>query len=322
MSDQTATGALPGEPTIEGLANPFQRYFLATRPAFLSVSLVGCLIGLANAHYLGQALNAATAIISILGALLIHASINVLNDYYDSLNGTDAVNTDRVFPFTGGSRFIQNGVLTEAQTRRYGFVLLASGIGIGLLLAYQSGPALLWIGLAGVVIGWAYSAPPLKLVSRGFGEFCIALGFGYLIPIGSDFVQRGEVDWHLLLTALPYGLLVTNILYINQFPDRTADAAAGKRHWVVRLGAHRARWVYVSLLVVAFAALTTAVVIDYLPLPALGSLLPIALAGKAGLVLLREAEAPSQRLTTPIKITIAAAVGHGLLLALALWMAA
>lgn len=229
------------EPTLGALSNPLLRYFLATRPAFLSVTLLACLVGFGTAHFDGVAISFATAVATLIFALLAHAGINVLNDYYDDLNGTDRINTDRVFPFTGGSRFIQNGVLTVRETLHYGAALVAVVIVAGLWLAGMSAPGLVWIGGAGLFIGWAYSAPPLKLNSRGLGEPCVALGFG-LIVVGADYVQRGSIAALPVLAAVSYALLVTNILYINQFPDRRADEAAGKRHWVVVFGASRARW--------------------------------------------------------------------------------
>ena len=123
------------EPTPAALANPLLRYFAATRPPFLSVTLVGCLVGLASAHAGGVRIDALTAILTVLFALMAHAGVNVLNDYFDDRNGTDAANSERVFPFTGGSRFIQNGVLTRRATGVFGYLLLLAVIPAGLWLA-------------------------------------------------------------------------------------------------------------------------------------------------------------------------------------------
>ncbi|MDP1635484.1 MAG: prenyltransferase, partial [Gallionellaceae bacterium] len=96
------------EPTLAAFPNPLLRYFAATRPPFLSVTFAACLIGLATAAADGTVLRPLAAFFTVFFALVAHAGINVLNDYYDALNGTDAANTERLFPFTGGSRFIQN----------------------------------------------------------------------------------------------------------------------------------------------------------------------------------------------------------------------
>jgi 1,4-dihydroxy-2-naphthoate octaprenyltransferase len=280
------------------------------------VTLVACLVGLASAYAGGIAINPVTAVMTVMFALVAHAGINVLNDYYDALSGTDANNTERVFPFTGGSRFIQNGVLTLRETALFGAALFVLVVAAGLWLAWMSAPGLVWIGVAGLAIGWAYSAPPLKLNSRGLGEICVWAGFA-LIAIGADFVQRRSFSAAPLIAVAGYALLVTNVLYINQFPDRTADAAAGKRHWVVRLGPGRARWGYVAIAAAAYLWILGAVIAGALPWPALVALLPAALSVMAARVLVHNAAHP-RMLEPAIKQTIGAACLSGILLAASL----
>jgi 1,4-dihydroxy-2-naphthoate octaprenyltransferase len=306
----------PAEPTLAALPNPLLRFFLATRPPFLSVTLFAALIGLASAYASGVPLKPLTAILTVVFALVAHAGVNVLNDYYDALNGTDALNTERVFPFTGGSRFIQNGVLTMTETAVFGAALFGVTFIAGVFLTGSSGTGLLAIGAAGLLIGWAYSAPPLKLNSRGWGELCVALGFG-LITLGADYVQRGAFSWTPVAATVSYALLVTNILYINQFPDRKADAAVGKRHWVARLELRQARWGYVLIALLAYGWLVAAVIMKFLPALTLVSLLAAALSLRAARDLLRFAAEPA-RLVPAIPLSIAAASLHGLLLAASL----
>lgn len=305
------------EPSAQRLSRPFARHFLATRPPFLVASLVACLIGLASALHDAVRLSVPLAALTVLGALLVHAGVNVLNDYYDALNGTDAVNDERIFPFTGGSRFIQNGVFSCREAARYGAALLAAGAAIGLGLAAASGAALLGIGGIGLLLGWGYSAPPLQLAGRGLGEAAVAAGFGILIPLGTDYVQRGELAALPVLAGLPYALLAANLLYINEFPDRRADEAVGKRHWVVRLGARRARWGYLVIALAAYAILVAEVAFGALPVLALAAAIPVAASGVAALRLLEHAETPA-RLAPAIRLSILAPVAHGLLLAAAL----
>jgi 1,4-dihydroxy-2-naphthoate octaprenyltransferase len=306
----------PVEPTLSAFANPLARYFAVTRPAFLSAALVAALLGLATARHDGVAMNPAMAVITVLFALLAHAGANVLNDYYDALNGTDAANTERIFPFTGGSRFIQNGVLTLAQTRNFGFGLMAVVAVAGLGLMAQATPQLLYVGLAGLLIGWAYSAPPLSLNGRGLGELCIVLGFG-LIPVGADLVQRGVFSFAPMVAGLSYALLTANLLYINQFPDRSADIAAGKLHWVARLPVAQARWGYGLIALGAYGWLSLTVALGGLPAAALLGLLSAPLSIKAAHHLWHHAHQP-QQLAPAIQLTIQAMLLHGGLVALAL----
>lgn len=306
----------PMEPCLATLPNPVLRYFAATRPAFLSVTFVGVLIGLAAAIYGGVQLDPAEATLTMFFALVAHAGANVINDYYDARSGCDAANTERVFPFTGGSRFIQNGALTLRATGIFGYGLLAMVIPPGLWLTAHSAPGLIWIGLAGLVVGWAYSAPPLKLQSRGLGELGITAGW-LLVVVGSDFVQRRVFDFAPVAAGLGFALLVANVLYINQFPDVRADGLTGKRTLVVRLGVEVARWGYAAIGVLCYGWVLAMVVIGRLPQLALLSLIPAAASFTAMLVLHRHAGIP-QALVPAIKMTILAAVLHGLLLGAAL----
>ncbi|MDH4096564.1 MAG: prenyltransferase [Betaproteobacteria bacterium] len=307
------------EPTLSAYANPLARYFAATRPAFLSVTLIGVLLGLASAHAGGVALNPLTAFVTLAFALVAHAGINVLNDYYDALNGSDAANTERRFPFTGGSRFIQNGVISVSAMGIYGYALLAAVVPAGLWLAHASAPGLIWIGLAGLAVGWAYSAPPLKLMSRGFGEAAVACGW-LIVVLGADYVQRGAFAWGPLAAGLGYALQVANLLFINQFPDVKADAAAGKRNLVVRLGPQRARWLYPAIAAAAYVWLAGAVLAGALPPLALAAIVSAFPALAAARTLARHALRPAA-LDPAIRATIGAALLHGALLAAALFLA-
>jgi 1,4-dihydroxy-2-naphthoate octaprenyltransferase len=304
------------EPTLAALPNPLLRYFAATRPAFLSVTFVGVLLGLASAAAAGVHLDPASSTLTMFFALVAHAGANVVNDYYDARSGCDAANTDRVFPFTGGSRFIQNGVLTLRAAGVFGYGLLAAVIPAGLWLTAHSAPGLIWIGLAGLVVGLAYSAPPLKLQSRGLGEFGITAGW-LLVVVGTDFVQRHGFSFAPVAAGLGFALLVANVLYINQFPDVRADAQAGKRTVVVRLGVARARWGYALIAALCYGWVLAMVLVGHLPMAALVSLLPAAASISALRVLMAHAARPRE-LVPAIKMTILAASLHGLLLAGAL----
>ncbi|THF65039.1 prenyltransferase [Pseudothauera rhizosphaerae] len=314
MTAPSQAPAAAAEPTPARFRNPLARAFAATRPAFLSVTLVACLLGLAVAHGSGVALDPLTAVATVLLALLAHAGGNVINDYHD--RRADALNDGRLFPYTGGSRFIQNGVLSARQTAQLGYGLLAAAALGGLWLAWVSGPGLLAIGAAGLLVAWAYSAPPLHLVGRGLGEPCIVAAW-LLVVAGSDYVQRGAFSVLPFVAGLSYALLVANLLYINQFPDHAGDAAAGKRTLVVRLGPQAAKWGYLVIALLAYIWLVLMVERNLLPQKAAAAALTLVISFHAARGLLADAEAP-QALGAPIRQTIAAACLHGLVLAAAL----
>ncbi len=309
---------LQGEPNADALRNPLRRYFLATRPPFVTLTLVGCLLGIATAHADGISINLLTAVATVMLGVTLNAAVNVHNDYCDHMNGTDALNTARVFPFTGGSRFIQNGVLTPRATLLFARALFALTIAGGLALCAWVGSGLLWIGLWGVFVGWAYSAPPLQMNSRGLGEICVALTFA-LVVVGADFVQRGSLGATPIWASVGYALLTTNVLYINQFPDRDADLAAGKRHWVARMPVSQARWGYLIIVVLGLLAMALPVLLGALPPGAALGMIALVPAATAAVGLLRFATMPKQ-LAPAIKMTIAAAHIAAVAMSVGLWL--
>ncbi|PIE01222.1 MAG: 1,4-dihydroxy-2-naphthoate octaprenyltransferase [Thiothrix nivea] len=311
---------MPQEPDQSLQNKPLLRYWLATRPGFMAASVVPVLLGTAAYAHQGGQVSLLLLLLSVIAVMLVHAGMNVLNDYYDELNGTDRLNTQRIFPFTGGSRFIQNDVMSAQETFRFGTALLIAAIVLGIGLSLYSGMALIGIGITGLLLGWGYSAPPLRLNSRGFGEIAVALGFGTLPPLGAWFVQSGTLNGYPVLVSIPVALLVANILIINQFPDRKADKASGKHHWVVRLGAKQAPNLYLAIFTLAAANLLFLLISGQIPLLAMISALPL-LAGIKATLLLRQHAAEPEQLETTIKLTIATAVLHGLLLSLILWLA-
>ena len=122
------------------------------------------------------------------------------------------------------------------------------------------GPWVIALGIAGIFIAWAYSAPSLQLSGKGVGEFFLMIAFGLLPAGGAAWLQSGVFDLATVLMAIPLGIWVVLILWINEVPDRKADAANGKRTLVVRLGLDGARVGYRALHVAAFAAIVALVV--------------------------------------------------------------
>ena len=189
------------EPDASLLTKPLLRYWLATRPAFLLASLIPACVGIAAAYAQHYTIHWGLVALTLLALALTHAGANVLNDYYDNLNNTDNLNTDRVFPFTGGSRFIQNRIITPEALYHWGIGLLVSACVLGLILSYWGGWRLLMVGLGGLILGWGYSAPPLRFNSRGLGELAVALGFGVLTPLGAWLVQTQQFSWYPISLA-------------------------------------------------------------------------------------------------------------------------
>jgi 1,4-dihydroxy-2-naphthoate octaprenyltransferase len=288
------------------------RWLAASRPGFLLVTLTTALVGISQSQACGCGWSPGAAVATVVLALLTHAGVNLYNDYGDAVGGSDAVNTERLFPFSGGSRVIQDGVFSATQMRDAARVLAILVVGGGVMLAAVSGPGLLVVGLAGLVLGWAYSSPRVALMSRGLGELSVALAW-WLIVVGADYVQRHAFSTMATVSGVSPALLVAGILWAAEFPDARADAAVGKRTLVVRWGPRTAALGYALSVALGYLWVWAWWRADWLPFTAwwaLGSA-PLSLAAAA--FLWRHAGEPS-RLRPAIALSIAAAVTHGALL--------
>ena len=231
-----------------------------TRMPFLSAVLMPGLIGGALAYsYLLPNMEPAVAFNgwhfawTMIGLILLHLGSNVMNDYFDVKDGTDGLNNDYFLQYSGGSRAIELGLITLRQTKILGISLLAASLLVGLYLTWQTSIYTLLIGLAGMAIGYFYTAPPVRLVARrGLGELGIALAFGPLVTLGTAYVLTQELSLLAFLAGAPAGLLTANILLINEFPDARSDAMTGKNHLVVTYGKERSVHIYVGILVASF----------------------------------------------------------------------
>jgi 1,4-dihydroxy-2-naphthoate octaprenyltransferase len=302
------------EPDVGLRRQPLLLLFLATRPAFLTLTAVGVLLGWACAWQAGNPFNLTAGLATLLLALLAHAGANVINDYHDQ--ASDAVNGDRLYPFTGGSRFIQNHLMTPQATALWGYLLLLSVVSGGLWLLHHAGDGLLLIGLLGLLLAWAYSSPPLRLSARSLGEVAVAGGWA-LVVMGSDYVQRHQFAEAPLFAGMAFGLLVAAVLFINEFPDLRADAATGKHTLVARLGARRASFAYLVVVTAAVSTLLSGIFLGVLASAAGIALLACTPAFDA-YQQLRAHVAEATDLRPAILRTLLMAHGFGLLLALGL----
>ncbi|MDQ2940794.1 MAG: prenyltransferase [Chloroflexota bacterium] len=248
-----------------------------TRLPFLSATIIPVLLGILIALRHG-AFDIWLALLTVVGASLAHLAINVTNDIFDTLSGADAANANPT-QFSGGSRVLIYDLLTVRQLLAVALALFGGAAAIGLLLVWLTGSlTLLLIGIAGISVGIAYTAPPLKLVYRGLGEIAVAVGFGPIMLLGAYVVQTGRLALEPFVVSITVGILVALILYVNEIPDRTGDAAAGKRTLPVRLQPDTITSGYLVAAIIAFAVIVVGVAGGLLPWPTLLALAAVPLA--------------------------------------------
>ena len=255
-----------------------------TRVGFASASLFP--IFSVASYYAGIGDNLFSPISLLLttfGILFFHLFSNLYNDYYDVSDGTDEANTEyfnagmnssvlKGAQLSGGSRAIELGLITLKGTKSLANTMFILGLMTALAILYASymntgsnSNAInsVIIAAIGIFIGYFYTAKPIKLSSLyGLGELSIFLAFGPLLTLGTGFAISSDTIllysqefYNLILIGVPLGLLTTNILFINQYPDYTSDKKVGKNNLVVFLGKKNSRWIYGFNLLIATVSL-------------------------------------------------------------------
>ncbi len=226
--------------------------FYASRPKFLVASAAPVLVGSCLGYATVGSFNWQLFILALLGIMAIHSGANMANDYFDHLSGNDWANKNPT-PFSGGSRYIQDGILSPKAILLTALVALTVGSAVGVIIILLTRSVfILALGLVDLLGGFFYTAPPVKLGYRCVGEFVIALLFGLFPLYGSYYLQTQVIDAIPLLPACVVGILIFLVIFVNEFPDLQADAAVNKRTLVVRFGVPASVWIYRVALAASF----------------------------------------------------------------------
>lgn len=237
---------------IQALPAGLGTLLLAARPQYLGASVAPVLVGSALGYAVTGGFDVGLFVLATLAIMALHAGANVVNDYFDHVSRNDWVNRNPT-PFSGGSRFIQDGRLSPRATLMAGLAYLALGCVIGLTIVFLTRSAfILGIGLAGVLGAFFYTAGPIQLGYRGVGEVVIGILFGILPVFGSYYLQSWSADTLPLLPALIVAILIFLVILVNEFPDLAADRQVSKRTLVVQFGVGPAVWIYRVVLALTY----------------------------------------------------------------------
>ncbi|BBO78471.1 1,4-dihydroxy-2-naphthoate octaprenyltransferase [Desulfosarcina widdelii] len=205
-------------------------WIMETRPQFLTLSVVLAFLGTAIAWYYGT-VNIGYALLAGFGLMLTHGSVNAINDYFDYKSGID-LNVERT-PFSGGSGLVPGGKLPLNQTLWVGTVTFLVALLIGIFFIAVKGWLLLPLIVAAALCLVLYTPVILK---TPWPEWSPGLGLGILPILGFYFVQAGRYDWMVLIASIPSGIMVHNLLLLNEFPDVEADRKGGRKTTPVLFG--------------------------------------------------------------------------------------
>jgi 1,4-dihydroxy-2-naphthoate octaprenyltransferase len=223
-------------------------------PKIMLASVVPFGAGVAIAHREGAHLSPVLAAAALGAVFGIEVGKNAVNDLYDFRSGADrGVRPEERTPFSGGKRVLVEGLLTERQVVAAAFLGFALAFVLGLFLALAVDPRLFALGALGAAVSIAYSAPPFRLSYRGLGELAVFAAYGPGIVLGTEVLFARRVTPPAVWASLSLGVLIADVLLVNELPDERADRAAGKRTLVVRMGRRGASHLAIALFAVGFA---------------------------------------------------------------------
>jgi len=244
-------------------------WFLETRPHFLLLTVVLAFLGITIAWYDGY-FHLGYALLTFLGLLLCHISVNVLNDYFDYESGIDL--EARRTPFSGGSGILPTARLKPKQVLWLGLGSLILAVPIGVYFVLARGWDLLPLLIFGALCAVLYTPLITKL---GFPEWAPGVGLGFLPVLGAYFIQTTLYTFPAVIAAIPSGILVHNLLLLNEFPDVEADRNAGRRTMPILIGKTRAWMVYTALTIAVYLWIIGWVVAGKMPVFSLIALLTL-----------------------------------------------
>jgi 1,4-dihydroxy-2-naphthoate octaprenyltransferase len=241
----TGVSASAGTPAIGGV----RRWIVGARPRTLAAAVVPVAVGTVVGR-LGSSGGIVwwRAVCAAIVSLAIQVGTNYANDYSDGVRGSDA---DRVGPV----RLTSSGLASPGQVRAASFAAFGVAAAAGIALAASISWWLVPVGLACFVAGWLYTGGPRPYGYLGLGEVFVFVFFGLVATAGSAYVQHGRLTSAAIAASVPVGLLSVSLLESNNLRDIAGDAAVAKRTLAVRVGASRARWLYVGALGASFASI-------------------------------------------------------------------
>lgn len=264
--------------------NQFKLWIRALRAPFFQAVIIPTALGAAIAWYQDGIFHLGYFLLTIVGVIFINAGTNLSNDYFDHKTRADDIN-EGFTVFSGGSRVIQEGLISAKKIHIIALMSFGVAIIIGIYLTYARGWAILIIGIIGILSGYLYTATPTKFVYHGWGELIAGLNCGPLVVLGAYYVQAQHFSLEVVVASIPIGFLTAAILYINQFSDYAPDKAAHKHTLVVLLGPKRAVKGYYFLLSGVYMVIIIGSALQIMPLWSLISLITIPLALKAATTL-------------------------------------
>jgi 1,4-dihydroxy-2-naphthoate octaprenyltransferase len=251
------------------------------RVRFLLASIIAVSVGLALNWWQNSSFDAFDAALTFAGVMALHASVDLLNDFWDFKRGIDT-KTKRT-KMSGGTGVLPEGLLKPKSVYRAGVAFLIIGAAIGGYFVFTDGFTIAVILGFAILSIYFYST---KIVDSGLGEFFVAVK-GSMIVIGTVFIQSGEITFESILAGIIVGSLSSLVLFIASFPDHDADKSKGRKTLVIVVGKQNAVKLFWIFPLISYCAILIGVALELFPIISLISFVGIPLMIKSGFGLMK-----------------------------------
>ena len=283
----------------------------AIRIRFLIASVIAVSNGLAIAYWKTDTIDPLYAAMTYVGVVFLHASVDLLNDYWDYKRGIDNVTTRT--KFSGGTGVLPENLLSPKAVYSAGLIFLLLGASIGAYFVAVRGITIAVILGFAVVAIYFYST---SIVNAGLGELFVAIK-GAMIVLGTFYVQSPSLEPAAMYVGAIVGILSATVLFVNSFPDHDADRSKGRRTLVIVLGKKTATALYPAFMVAAYAMIVVGIFFGFTKFYSLIGLASIPFAIKS-VVLLRKDHESIEKMVPAMSSAVTYSRITGFLLAIGL----
>ena len=267
------------------------------RLKFLLASVIAVSLGLAISWNITNEFNAIHAVLTMIGVVSLHVSVDLLNDYWDFKRGIDT-NTNRT-KMSGGTGVLPEGLLKPSEVYKAGIGFLIFGGIIGGFFVFTFGITIAIILLFAILSIYFYST---KLVNWGLAEVFVAIK-GTMIVLGTFYIQTNQILEIPIFAGIVVGVLSASVLFITSFPDHDADKQKGRRTLVILFGREKASLAYWGFPIIVYSIIFIFVITEYFPVYTLLTLFAIPLVVKSGMKL-KSVYADTKKMIQPMSATI------------------
>lgn len=263
-------------PTTEKSQKTWAIWLRVIRVRFLLASVIAVALGLALSWWQTSQINILHAGLTMAGVLALHASVDLLNDYWDFRRGIDT-KTKRT-KLSGGTGVLPEGLLKPVQVYKAGIAFLILGTLIGSYFVVIDG--IIIAGILGFAILSIYFYST-KIVDSGLAEVFVAIK-GTMIVLGTYFIQTSEIAINPIFAGIVVGVLSSLVLFITSFPDYDADKSKGRKTLVIAVGKKNATDIFWIFPIISFGVIVGCVILNLFPVFSLITLVTIPLIIKSG----------------------------------------